>query len=577
MREKYLHIMERALEAYTPEHIRANFASVQEKGLTEHGFPRLTANIGLLLAHGRRPDLLPLFLEMMDFCCGQMPGRQAANDFSVKEICFAILALEKTELVETGRLERWKNDLRRLDPWKDYTCIAPAPDVRVGNWAAYGAASEFLRQYTGLCDSTDFLNRQIPSQLLSVDENGMYRDPNEPILYDLAARAQFAVLLRFGYDGPYRDALDDCLRKSGRLTLQMQSVTGEIAFGGRSSQYLFNEAYLASVCAFEAARYAAEGDMTLAGQFQDAADLAADSILLWLDRLEGRRHIKNMYPTDSSYGCEGYGYFDKYMISLASFIYLAVLFTDETIEKVHCPARTGGFTAQTGRHFHKFFANCGGYFLEWDTDADPHYDATGLGRLHKAEVPSELMLSVPFAEKPVYQIADGRPIYFHETFTDKDKNPGQLAMCGGIRQDDGWYWSSEAGAIREICSVSESEEQVIVKLVNALEQTETYKITPAGVEITLSGSGRIAYALPLFGTNGEYCSFLEYAEGLREAVLCFCDWLYRIKTEDTLTETPFAYRNRHGTYKLFAAEGTDTVRIRLWCEKDDSQWEYEEV
>ena len=47
----------------------------------------------------------------------------------------------------------------------------------------------------------------------------------------------------------------------------MQSVTGEMAFGGRSNQYLFNEAYLASACAYEAARYAKEGDPALAGQF----------------------------------------------------------------------------------------------------------------------------------------------------------------------------------------------------------------------------------------------------------------------------------------------------------------------
>ena len=331
MRERYLRIMERALEAYTPEHIQSYFDDVRKNGLTEHGFPRLTADIGILIALGRRTELLPVFLEMMDLCCRQMPGRHAANDFSVKEICFALLALEHSDLIPPERMRVWKDDLRRFDPWRDYDCIAPSPDTRMSNWAAYGAASEYLREVLGLTDASEFLNRQIPSQLLSVDENGMYRDPNDPILYDLAARCQFAVLLRFGYDGPYRDALDECLRKSGPLTLRMQSVTGEMAFGGRSNQYLFNEAYLASVCAYEAARYAKEGDPALAGQFQDAAAMAADSILLWLDRLEGRRHIKNRYPPDSSYGCEGYGYFDKYMISLASFIYLAWLFTDETV------------------------------------------------------------------------------------------------------------------------------------------------------------------------------------------------------------------------------------------------------
>ncbi|MBQ3178022.1 MAG: hypothetical protein IJB52_09400 [Clostridia bacterium] len=570
MRERYLRIMERALEAYTPEHIREYLDSVREKGLTEHGFPRLTANIGILMAHGKRTELLPVFLEMMDLCCFQMPGRHAANDFSVKEICFALLELEQTSLIPLERMQAWKEDLRRLDAWQDYDCIAPTPDTRVGNWAAYGAASEYLREVTGQSDASAFLDRQIPSQLLSVEENGMYRDPNDPILYDLATRCQFAVLLHFGYSGQYRDALDDCLKKSGMLTLQMQSVTGEMAFGGRSNQYLFNEAYLASACAYEAARYAGEGDMTLAGQFQDAAAMAADSILLWLDRLEGKRHIKNRYPMDSSYGCEGYGYFDKYMISLASFIYLAYLFTAVTVLPVPCPARCGGYTARTSVHFHKFAANCGGYFLEWDTAADPHYDATGLGRIHKAGAPSELMLSVPFAEKPVYRIRDGKPAdhFCGQTFADPDRNPGQLAMCGGVLQEEKWHFACEEGDIRDIRSISESDTQVTVELVNSLGQTERYDITADGIEIIVTGKGRIAYALPLFAHNGQDGSFLEYMDELCETVVCYDGWLYRITTTDTLKDTKQDYRNRNGTYTLFLAEGTDTLKIRLCCEKD---------
>lgn len=552
MRERYLRIMEQALEAYTPEHIQSYFDSVQEKGLTEHGFPRLTANIGILIAHGKRTELLPVFLEMMDLCCGQMPGRHAANDFSVKEICFALLELEKSGQIASERMQTWKNDLRTLEAWRDYDCIAPTPDTPVGNWAAYGAASEYLREVLGLSDASDFLNRQIPSQLLSVEENGMYRDPNDPILYDLATRCQFAVLLHFGYDGPCREALDNCLRKSGPLTLQMQSVTGEMAFGGRSNQYLFNEAYLASACAFEAARYAREGNRTLAGQFQDAAAMAADSILLWMDRLEGRRHIKNRYPMDSSYGCEGYGYFDKYMISLASFIYLAYLFTDETVEAVPCPARCGGFTARTSRHFHKFITNCSWYFLEWDTAADPHYDATGLGRIHKAGAPSELMLSVPFAKKPLYSI-DG-------------ENPGQLAFCGGIFRNGEWCWSSEAGDIREIHVVTETANAVEVQLENALGQMEDYRITASGIAITLRGEGKIAYALPLFVQNGKEQSCIRMEAGV--AVVSLNGWTFRINASGTIATTETEYKNRNGSYRLFRAEGTDSLQLTLVCSKD---------
>ena len=51
---KIIDLMEKALSAYTDEHIQRYFNDVKENGLTEHGFPRLTANIGILIAHGRR-------------------------------------------------------------------------------------------------------------------------------------------------------------------------------------------------------------------------------------------------------------------------------------------------------------------------------------------------------------------------------------------------------------------------------------------------------------------------------------------------------------------------------------------
>ena len=63
MREKYLRIMEHALNAYSKKHIQEYLDAVRTDGLKEHGFPRLTANIGLLLAEGKRIELLSLFCE----------------------------------------------------------------------------------------------------------------------------------------------------------------------------------------------------------------------------------------------------------------------------------------------------------------------------------------------------------------------------------------------------------------------------------------------------------------------------------------------------------------------------------
>ena len=95
----YISLMEKALSAYTDEHIKTYFESVKASGLSEHGFPRLTANLGILIARGIRRDLLPLFIEMMSFCCKNIPKVLAANNFSVREIISAVWELEKTDVV----------------------------------------------------------------------------------------------------------------------------------------------------------------------------------------------------------------------------------------------------------------------------------------------------------------------------------------------------------------------------------------------------------------------------------------------------------------------------------------------
>ena len=41
MRQRYIDLMEKALSAYTDEHIQGYFSNVKKDGLSEHGFPRL--------------------------------------------------------------------------------------------------------------------------------------------------------------------------------------------------------------------------------------------------------------------------------------------------------------------------------------------------------------------------------------------------------------------------------------------------------------------------------------------------------------------------------------------------------
>ena len=423
MKELYLEIMEKSLSAYTQEGIREYIEEVKREGLTEHGFPRLGVNIGILIAYGRRTELLDTFIEIMDICCDQMPRRKAANDFSIREVCCCLMLLEKKQTVSRELLDRWKGRIAAFDPWNFYNTVDDRSGRLVHNWALFATASEYMR---GVCcglDTTEFVDWQIPSQLALLDCNDMYMDLpplSNPVVYDITPRALMAFLLRAGYRGRYAARMEQVLDHTADLTLKMQSVTGELAFGGRSNQFLINEAILSSYCEMEAARFAEKGDMEKAGEFKAAALLAARAALKYLD-LEPISHIKNRYDVSTGIGCEDYGYFNKYMITVASNVYMGLLFADDHIVPTVAPARRGGYVIRTSERFHKTFLSAGGYHLELETNADFSYDANGLGRVHKAGCPASLCLSLPFTPWAAYKV--------------EKKNTAAMSLCCYAQKD----------------------------------------------------------------------------------------------------------------------------------------------
>ena len=52
-------------------------------------------------------------------------------------------------------------------------------------------------------------------------ERGLYRDPGDPMLYDLMVRQNLTELAHHGYDGDVRDRMDELLRRAGLATLPM--------------------------------------------------------------------------------------------------------------------------------------------------------------------------------------------------------------------------------------------------------------------------------------------------------------------------------------------------------------------
>lgn len=550
MKDLYIDIMEKSLAAYTDERIRDYIDEVKTGGLKEHGFPRLAADIGILISFGRRTELMPVFLEMMEICCEQMPKVKAANDFTVREICCLLMLLEEKKTVSADLIKKWKFAISGFDPWKYYTCIAKTPDTPTGNWAAFAGVSDFIRgKYCGI-DTSEFVEWEIASQMLSFDQNGMYKDPNNPMVYDNVTRTLMCILLHFGYEGKFKAQIEEQLCKSADLTAKMQSVTGEIPFGGRSNQFLNNEPQIACLCEYYAAYFAKKGDINRAGEFKAAAVLAQESLLRWLNA-EPKRHIKNKYDIDSQIGCEGYGYFNKYMITVASFAYVAYLLSDDSVEPTIAVAEKGGYVAQTSEDFHKLFLNCGGYCIELDTAADFHYDANGLGRIHKKGCHSAVGLSVPF---PAGEI----------NYKTEKANKRPMSLCCYVEKEGVVLYGSESYSkytlLDSLESSTQTEAVVRCNLSENIYVDEKYTVNSDGVNICLKTDENCGFMIPVFAFDG-----------LNETEICENEGSISVKYENSSCTYYFSgeydknyemYYNRNGRYRVYKINAKE-LRIEM--------------
>ena len=560
MKNTYLALMEKTLSAYTDEHICDYFDRVKRKGLSEHGFPRLTVNIGVLIAHGRRTDLLPLFREMMEFCCYYIPRVKAANDFSVREVVCCILELEKAHVVDEADIARWRGYLATIEPTSCYDRFATSPTQDIRNWALFTGVSEYFRQMIGLCDSTDFIDLQLASQLQFMDENSMYMDHmgtdvHQPVMYDIVPRVLFSLLLHFGYRGVHYAAIDEHLRRAGLRTLEMQSVTGEMAFGGRSNQFLHNEAWCAATFEFEACRYARMGDLETAARFKAAVARAIDNVKVWLNK-DPVYHIKNRFPTESGYGCEKYAYFDKYMITASSLLYAAYLMCDESIPTGETDVQPT-VAWQTSYHFHKLFLRHGDYFAEYDTNADPHYDAGGLGRIHRRGAPSAICLSVPCPENPNYRIGGETPI--------------SMSLCAGIGLEGGFRYACEDGVSHEVVQCEQdaagARAEIRCRFDDGKEVHAGCAIDDTGVTLTARSEANlpVCHTLTALCFDGAAVPVIRANENTLEIV--YEGYVCRYVTDGVLRDTGRIAYNRNGHYRIFTAEGQGRVSVRVEIER----------
>lgn len=565
MKQQYIELMEQVMGAYTQERIEDYLQRVRQQGVSEHGFPRLTANIGILLSFGRCGHLKPLFEEMMDICCREAAGAfsryyEAGTEFSTRELISAIFALEKTQLFSEEKLRQWKDGLRDINPETAYRVVVKPPIGRASNWVSFSVASEQARKAAGLAeDNDDFIDRQLLSQLLGFENSGMYREGEaHPVVYDLTPRLQMAVALYFGYSGRYADQLEQLLLRGAECSLYMQSVTGELPYGGRSTQFIHNEAAQGACFEFAAWACSRKGDSEKAARYKAAAELSKAAVASFLQG-QTKYHVKNRYPNDSKFGCEKYAYFDKYMVTAASFLYVAWLFSDDAIQPGQCPAEAENYIFHTSEAFHKTFCKYGTYFLQYDTAADMHYDANGLGRVHRKGAPSALCLSVPFARKPTYHIGT--------------ENPSEMSICCGITDADGVHMSCQEDTRYILLDQEQTKDCVqltwLCRLPNGEVFRECCRVDDDGVHLRYWGDQPLQCFLPVFVSDGAGQSVIEQTpDGLQ---VNWEGWKCTYTVNAQLHDSEKLYANRNGQYKVYTAQGQNSLALHISMEENKNK------
>ena len=522
--------------------------------------PRFVGALAGLIMKGRCLDLtdngrraLTAATEDL-FAAGEKP--LAGAEFYTKELMLGFLAL--ADKTDSQTVERWKRLLGSFDPEKNYgEVLGKRPAGDLYNFCTFGLAGEGMKRKYGLAANDSFIERHIATQIPRFEPFGMYRDPNCPMTYDAVPRMNLSLLFHSGYRGPYFPFFDEMLRRGALTMLLCLSPTGEAPYGGRSNQQNFNEATIALICESEASRYQKTGNRELAGAFKRTARVAVQSIRRWLD-LKPVRFTKNEFPPESQHGRQkDYGFYSAYSQLIASQFGFAGWLADSGIAEGPAPYETGGYVIRLGDDFHKIFATCGGYHVEIDTRADLHYDATGLGRLHKAGVASETALSTPIVSDPDYLVSTS-------------PSPRNVAIGPGWKRGGKIEWLSDMSQkIRSVDfrPLEENKSRVAFRVIYRGDPacgpiTETYVLNRRGLEITckIGGSPDGAYLqVPLIETDGNHRSRIE--AGGRSFSVSYQGHVYRVKClfpESAVARLEtFTAPNRNGIYRVgvFSAKG----------------------
>lgn len=467
----------------------------------QYSTPAFAHAAAALVAWQGRKDLVEPASKALDWSIRSLRERKAADgheDFFPPMIAHAMELLRPH--VDAARYKGWEDGVKAIDPAKTYR---KAPGSM--NWNVVAACGEALFAKMGLRkggypdDSFSAQAKHFTSPY------GLYVEG--PMAYDIFPRMFWEDALAQGFDGRSRKPLEELMRRAAATSLFMQSPWGEWPAGGRSAHHQWNEAVQCAVYEINAAESQARGDALMAAAYKRAAHLALRSMKRWVRPSGELQVVKNFADPIQRHAYEAYSGNTQYNLLPMSMLALAAQYAEKTepVAEKPAPADVGGFAFEVPE-LHKIFANAGGTYLEIDTLADPHYDATGLIRVHSPGISPQIGPSDSVLAKAAYS-APG------------PSHPATNTAIGAEWQDDKGAWhrvgefGEASGSKRAaLAAVSASPNKVAFTVTydggrtGARGVVERYTVIPGRVEVAAivdGAKGALRYSWPVLADDGK--------------------------------------------------------------------------
>ena len=343
----------------------------------QYSTPAFAYGVATIVKGRGRNDLKPVALLAMDHSVRSFTeGYSADSHGNFFSIFIAATLPLVVPYAPAKQVSEWKTLLSNYDVDSVY-----ALKRKDNNWSACAYVGEMLMTARGLRNSAPFCQEHLGPFVSRhfTEPSGLFWESESPMAYDVWTRGFFEYMLLKAVPEDV-GMLEEALQRGGVSSLFLQSPSGELPTGGRSSLHTWNEA--AQSLVFEArALRASKERPELEPIFRRAARRSLLSIQQWVRDSGDVWVVKNTRRFVERHGFHYYSNHSNYNMILMGFLSLAYELATDGPELL-TPAEVGGYTFWTGSRTKKFVGNCKGLHVLVDA-VDIDSVPKGLTRIHR--------------------------------------------------------------------------------------------------------------------------------------------------------------------------------------------------